>query len=75
VAYYNACNGLHQRSVETMLNAWYYVWDRDEYQRHKEQYYSMNLKYMVWINGKARDQCEFVLPVVTVSKYRRGTQD
>ena len=31
VACYNACNGLHQRRVETMLNAWYFVWDRDEY--------------------------------------------
>ena len=68
VACYNASNGLNQRRVETMLKARYFVWDRDEYQRHKEQYYSMSLKYMEWINGKARDQCEVVQPVVTVSK-------
>ena len=36
VACYNACNGLHRRRLQTMLNAWYFVWDRDEYQRHKD---------------------------------------
>ena len=43
VACFNACNGLHQIRV---FNAWYFVWDRDEYQRHKVQYYGMVLKCM-----------------------------
>jgi len=29
----------------------------------------MLLKSQAWINGKARDQCEIVKPVLTVSKY------
>jgi len=69
---------LHQRRVETMLNAWHFVRDRDEHQRHKEQYYSMSLKCMAWINGKDQDQCEVVQPFVTVSKFGQqgpGTQD
>ena len=36
VAYYNACNSMHQSYVEASLKAWYFVWDRDECQRHKE---------------------------------------
>jgi hypothetical protein len=51
------------------------VWDRDEYQRYKEQYYSMALKVMTLINGKALDQCEVVKPVGSVSKFGpAGTQ-
>jgi len=37
VACYNACNGRHQSSVETVLRVWYFVWDRDVNQCHKEQ--------------------------------------
>jgi len=69
VACYNACNGHHQSRVETVLRAWYDVWDRDENQSHKEQYYSMLLKCLAWINGKARDQYEVVKPVIILSKY------
>jgi len=52
-----------------MLKAWYFVWNRDERRRHKEQYYSMSFKCITWINGKARDHCEVVQLVVTVSKF------
>ena len=47
VACYKACNGCHQRCVETVLRAWYDVWDRAVNQRHKEQYYSMLLKFLL----------------------------
>jgi hypothetical protein len=69
VACYNACNGRHQSRVETVLRAWYVVWDRDVNQSHKEQYYSMLLKCLAWMNGKARDRYEVMKPVVTLSKY------
>jgi len=42
----------------------------DVNQSHKEQYYSMILKSLAWINGKAREQYEVVKPVVTLRKYR-----
>ena len=53
VACYKACNGRHQSCVETVLRAWYDVWDMGVNQRRKEQYYSMLLKCLAWINGKA----------------------
>ena len=68
MACYNACNGRRQSRVETVLRAWYFVWDRDVNQSHKEQYYSMRLKCQAWINGKAREQYEVVQPVVTISE-------
>jgi hypothetical protein len=37
VACYNTCNGRHQSRVETVLRAWYVVWDRDVNQSNKEQ--------------------------------------
>ena len=64
VACYNNCNGRHQSRVETVLWTWYFVWDRDVNQIHKEKYYSMNMKCQAFINGKARDQYEVVKPVV-----------
>ena len=69
VACYNACNGRHHSSVETVLRACFVMWDTDEFQSHKEQYYSMLLKCLNWINWKARDQYEVVKPVVILSKY------
>ena len=69
MACYKACNGRHQSRVETMLRAWYGVWDRDVNQRHMEQYYRMLLKCLAWINGKALEQYEVVKPVVILSKY------
>jgi len=66
---YKACNGRHQSCVETILRSWYDVWDRDVNQRHKEQYYSMLLKCLAWINGHALEQYEVVKPVVILSKY------
>jgi len=47
---YDACN-CHQSSVE--LRAWYHVWDMEVNRRHMEQYYSLPLKCLAWINGKA----------------------
>ena len=67
VSCYNACNGRHQSRVETVLMAWYFVWDRDVYQSHKEKY-SMILKSQAWVNEKACNQYEVEKPV-TVSKY------
>ena len=52
VACYNACNGRHQSRVETVLRAWYCVWDRDVNQNHKEKNYSMIMKCLAWINGR-----------------------
>jgi acyl-CoA hydrolase len=69
VACYKACNVRHQSSVETVLGAWYDVWDRDVNQKQKEQYCSMLLKCLAWINGKALEQYEIVKPVVISSKY------
>ena len=69
VACYKACNGRHQSRVETVLRAWYDVWDRAVNQRHKEQYYSMRLKCLARINGKALEQYEVVKPVFTLGKY------
>jgi hypothetical protein len=68
VACYKACNGRHHSCVETILRAWYDVWDRDVNKRHKQQYYSMLLKCLAWINGWALDQYEVVEPVI-LSKY------
>ena len=36
---------------------------------HKERYYSMILKRLYWIYGKAHGQYEVVKPVVTLRKY------
>ena len=36
IACYNTCNGRHQSRVETVLRAWYDVWDKDVNQSHKE---------------------------------------
>jgi hypothetical protein len=69
VACYNACNGRHQSRVETVLKAWYFVWDRDENRSHMEQYYSMSMKCQALINGKACEQYEAVKPVVSVSEF------
>ena len=44
VACYDACNGRHQRGVETEMRAWYDTWDIQVNRRHLEQYYSMLLK-------------------------------
>ena len=52
-----------------VLRAWYFVRDRGVNPRHKEQYYSMLLKCLAWINGKALEQYELVKPVVTVSEF------
>ena len=68
VVCYNACNGRHQSRVEIVLRAWYDVWDRDENQSREEEYYSMLLKCLAWINGKTPDQYEVVKPVI-LSKY------
>ena len=68
VVCYKACNGRHQSSVETVLRAWYDVWDRDVNQRHMEQYYSMLLKCLACINVKVLEQYEIVKPVI-LSKY------
>ena len=70
VEFYNACNGMHRSYVETSMNAWFHVWDRDPYQRHKERYCCMTLKYNTWINGIALDQLEVLKPVIPVSKFR-----
>ena len=67
VACYEACNG-HQIRVETVLRAWYDVWDRDVNQRHMKQYYSMLLKCLAWINGKALELYEVMKAVVILSK-------
>ena len=69
VACYRACNGCHQSRVETVLRASYDVWDRDMYQRHKEQYYSVLLKCLASMNGKAFKQYRVVNPVVKLGKY------
>ena len=69
VACYKACNGRHQSRIETVLRAWYGVWDRDVNQGIKEQYYSMLLKCLAWINGKALQQYEVVKPVGILSIY------
>ena len=60
------------RAVSKLLRAWYDVWYRDVNQTHKEQYYSMLLKCLAWINGEALEQYEVVKPVI-LSKY--ATQD
>jgi hypothetical protein len=52
-----------------VLRAWYEVWDRDVNLRNKEQYYSMLLNCLAWINGKALEQNEVVKPVVILSTY------
>ena len=68
MACYKACNVRHQSRAETVLRTWYAVWGRDVNQRHMEQYYSMLLKSLVWINGKALEQDEVVKPIVILSK-------
>ena len=75
MACYNACNGRHQSSAETLLRTSYVLWDMDVNKSHAEQYYSMVLKSQAWINGKARDQYEVVKRVVTLSKYGPATQN
>ena len=68
VACYKACNDHHKSCVETVLRAWYDVWDMGVNQRHKEHNYSMLLKCLAWINGKALEQIEVVKPVI-LRKY------
>ena len=70
MACYKACNERHQSRVEMTLRVWYDVRDRNVNQRHKEEYYSMLLKCLGWINWKALEQYEVVKPVVILSKYR-----
>jgi hypothetical protein len=43
VACYNTSNGMHRRYVDSSLQAWYQVWDRDE-GNEDEYYYSLTLK-------------------------------
>ena len=69
VACYKSCNGMYQSYVETSLKAWYFAWDRDDYQSHKEHYYSMEMKFKACINVKALEQCEVLKPVVPVSQF------
>ena len=38
-------------------------------QKNKEQYYSLLMKCLVWVNGKALQQYEVVKPVVILRKY------
>ena len=64
-----ACNGIHQSYDETALKAWYFAWDKGEYQRHKERYYSLSMKSKAWINSKVLDQSAVVRPVISVIKF------
>jgi len=66
---YNSCNSMNRNKVETSMNAYFLVCDKDLCQRHKEQYYSMTSKCMAWINGIALDRLEVVKPVIRVSKF------
>ena len=43
---YNSCNGMHRRYVDSSLQEWYEMWDRDV-GKEDEYYYSMTLKGMV----------------------------
>ena len=67
VGCYNACNGRYRRGVETEMRACYDEWDIQVNRRHMERYYSMLLKCLAWINGKALEQYEAVKPVVKFS--------
>ena len=74
MACYNACDGMHSSYVDRWLKARYHVWDRNENEGQKELYYSMVLKCLVGIKGKALDQCEAVKPAVAVSEFQpKGT--
>jgi hypothetical protein len=55
--------------VEEKMHEWYYIWDRNPYKLHKAQYYSMHLKAMVWINGRACDQLELVKTNLQVEDF------
>jgi hypothetical protein len=63
----NACNGRYRKGVETEMRACYDEWDIQVNRRHMERYYSMLLKCLAWINGKALEQYEAVKPVVKFS--------
>ena len=39
------------------------------------QYYSVLLKRLAWINGKALEQYEVVKPVITISEYGPAASD
>ena len=75
VGCYNACNVRHQSNVETELRAWYHVWNMEVNRRHMEQYYSMLLKCLARINGKALEQYEVVEPVVKFSRLGPAASD
>jgi len=64
---FQACNGGRSRYVNKKMHEWYCIFDRNPYRRHKAQYYNIQLKAMVWLNGKACKQDELVyggLPLV-----------
>jgi hypothetical protein len=65
VGCYNACNGRQQRGIETEMRACYDNWDIQVNRRHIERY-SMLLKCLAWMNGKALEQYEAVKPVVSL---------
>jgi hypothetical protein len=63
---FNARDGEHFLYVDEKMHEWYYIWDRNPYKFHKEKYYSLCLKTMAWINGRAHsEQVEAVKPEET----------
>ena len=52
---YNSCNGMHRRYVDSSLQEWYELWDRDV-GKADEYYYSTTLKGMVCLKtGKVSE--------------------
>jgi hypothetical protein len=66
---YNSCNGMLRSYVDRSPKTWYHLWDRDKNKIQKERYYSMLLKSLLWINGKALDQCEVKKPALAMSSF------
>ena len=68
---YNSCNGMHKRYVDSSLQEWYKVWDRDE-GMEDDYYYSMTLKRMVRLEtgkGMVRLESGKVCETLSVSKF------
>jgi hypothetical protein len=60
VEYFYWCNSAKAVYLDEKMHEWSYIWDRNPYNFHKAWYYSMRLKAMEWIHGRARNQEEQV---------------
>jgi len=65
-----ACVNKYSYFITVTMQEFYYLWNKYPTQKHKAQYYSINLKRWIWINGTYLNQTETVQPEITVMDFR-----